>query len=83
MLMLMLLLLEREMREEFSFEEEEAILYTNFQKFSPVHVCMGKALKKKREHAEERERVVCVVWSSVFFLSTLPSIRLNKITRRR
>ena len=24
-------------REEFSFEEEEDILYTNFQKFSPVH----------------------------------------------
>ena len=78
--MLMLLLLEREMREEFSFEEEEDILYKNFQKFSPVH---GQSFKKKREHAEERERVVCVVWSSVFFLSTLPSIRLNKITRRR
>jgi len=25
------------MREEFSFEEEEDILYKNFQKFSPVH----------------------------------------------
>ena len=68
MLMLMLLLLlEREMREEFSFEEEEDILYTNFQKFSPVH--NGQSFKKKREHAEERERerVVCVVWSSAFF----------------
>ena len=81
MLMLMLLLLEREMREEFSFEEEEDILYTNFQKFSPVH---GQSFKKKtRARRRERERVVCVVWSSVFFLSTLPSIRLNKITRRR
>ena len=82
MLMLLLLLLEREMREEFSFEEEEDILYTNFQKFSPVH---GQSFKKKNESTQKREResCVCVVWSSVFFLSTLPSIRLNKITRRR
>lgn len=76
MLMLMLLLLlEREMREEFSFEEEEDILYTNFQKFSPVH--NGQSFKKKREHAEERERESCVCRLVVsFFLSTL---LLNKI----
>ena len=55
------------MREEFSFEEEEDILYTNFQKFSPVHVCMGKAFKKKREHAEERERELCVSFGRQFF----------------
>ena len=74
MLMLMLLLLlEREMREEFSFEEEEDILYTNFQKFSPVH--NGQSFKKKREHAEERESCVCRLVVS-FFLSTL---LLNKI----
>ena len=68
MLMLMLLLLlEREMREEFSFEEEEDILYTNFQKFSPVH--NGQSFKKKREHAEEREREreLCVSFGRQLF----------------
>ena len=52
------------MREEFSFEEEEDILYTNFQKFSPVH---GQSFKKKREHAEERERELCVSFGRQFF----------------
>ena len=65
MLMLMLLLLEREMREEFSFEEEEDILYKNFQKFSPVH---GQSFKKKtRARRRERESCVCRLVVSFFF----------------
>lgn len=65
MLMLLLLLLEREMREEFSFEEEEDKFCTQiFKNFRP---CMGKAFKKKREHAEERERELCVSFGRQFF----------------
>ena len=67
MLMLLLLLLEREMREEFSFEEEEDILYTNFQKFSPVHHVHGQSFKKKNESTQKRERELCVSFGRQFF----------------
>lgn len=71
-MLMLLLLLEREMREEFSFEEEEDILYTNFQKFSPVH---GQSFKKKTR-ARRRERELCVSFGRQFFFEHPP---LNKI----
>ena len=62
------------MREEFSFEEEEDILYTNFQKFSPVH---GQSFKKKNESTQKRERESCVCRLVVSFFFEHPP--LNKI----